>query len=81
MGYVNIPLTLSLLRGVLHRGAVITILKSLVCLGPGWIRTRNLPHSERTLYHYATELKKLKYEQLIPFRITWKLFTRSLWKT
>ena len=27
----------------------------MVWLGPGWIRTRNLPHSERTLYYYATE--------------------------
>ena len=35
--------------------------------GPGWIRTQYLPHSERTLYHYATEpdrLKKMKQEGL-----------------
>ena len=48
------PYSISLC-GELHREAVSTILKSLVWLGPGWIRTQDFPHSERTLYHYATE--------------------------
>ena len=40
---------------MLHRGAVSRILKVFGMTRPGWIRTQDLPHSERTLYHYTTE--------------------------
>ena len=48
----------------------------MVWLGPGWIRTRNLPHSERILYHYATE--SVVHWEVISFNllcfIFWTIF-------